>query len=188
MPGSIQDTGSGLDIPVILLVHRASADLKKQDYENIIVINSADGTAPEFFQAALDEHKTNAVYGFLSEYDYLASEDAITRVLQYISNPYIGAVYSDSIIMAHNNIPQILPPFSKEVYDGVSINSPLFVPAQTIQPWDTSLQSAYFFDYFKKIGRQTLLAHIPHPIIATKYHPVNHDEVKGITNKYGKRQ
>jgi hypothetical protein len=187
MSGNPSSAGSSANIPVILLVHRASADLKQQTHENVIVINSADGTAPEFFQAALEKHKTNAIYGFLSEHDYLATEDAIEHVVRYISNPYIGGAYADNILMAHNNIPQVLPPFSKEVYQHVPINVPLFVPTQSLREWDTSLKSAYFFDYFKKIGHQTLLAHIPHPIIATKYHPTSNEEVSKIVQKYGQR-
>ena len=185
MSRNSQHSGSGPEVPVILLVHRKVANLKKQTYKNIIIINSEDGTTAQFFQTGMEQHKVEGIYGFLSEYDYLAEEDAIEKVVGTLNNPFAAAIYTDSVIVAHNNIPQVFPPFCKHTYDFSIINTPLFVADNMLKTWDTTLQHAYFFDYFKQIGTKNMLKHIPEPLIATTYHEIPQEEIKKVQQKYG---
>jgi len=186
MSGNTEHTTDKQDIPVILLVHRAKAGLIKQTYENLMIISSGEGSAAEFFQANIKEDKAEALYGFLSEHDYLATEDAIEKIAKLlIEDPYIGAVYCDGIIRAHNDTPQIFPPFSKESYTTCIINTPLFAQHNLLQEWDEELNSTYFYDYYKKLGATTLVGHIPEPLILTKYNPTSSEEIQKVREKHG---
>jgi len=172
-------------IQVVLFIHRKSPDIIKQSYDQIAIVNSADGTAPEFFQAAMNQYKFEGIYGFLSEHDYLTSEDSIAKVVECIDNPYIGGVYSDSYLRSFALIPQIFPSFSRDAYLSSIINTPLFISSSVACPWNTKLKTAYFFDYFKRVGAQSLLAHIPQPLVITDYHSILQEEINEVNQQYG---
>ena len=183
MSGNIKHSGSGPQVPVILSVHRAKADLVAQNYENLVIVTSKEGTAQEFFNKTIREYNVDGIYGFLSEFDYLMGDDAISEVVNAISNQYVGAVYSDSLLLADNYQPQMYPPFSAESYEGIVVNTPLFMVRSVLQQWNTELQTAYFYDYFKRIANRTLVAHIPKALIATKKHPVSIKEIQEVCLK-----
>lgn len=176
---------SPIDVQVVLFVHRKTPLLVKQSYDKIIVVNSADGTAPEFFQAGLNQYNIDGIYGFLSEYDYLACETSIEKIIEAIGNPYFGAVYCDGYIKNYGLIPQIFPSFCKDTLKSAVINTPLFVGSGVVDEWDTKLETAYFFDYFKKLGRKTMLCQVPEPLIVTEYHTTSQDEINQVNQKYG---
>lgn len=184
MSGNPANTTSAPEVPVILFVHRQEVNLKQQTYGNIIIVNSADGSAPEFFQAGIEKHRMDGIYGFLSEYDYLTQEDSVQVIVDTLNNPYVGAVYTDNVLVAHNSIPQIFPAFSKNTLDFSVINVPLFLSSNLLRPWDTSLNTTYFYDYFKQLGMRTLLAHIPQPLVATQWHQISAEEINKVRQKY----
>ncbi len=176
---------SGPNIPVILFVHRKDPGLVKQLYEHIIIINSDEGTAPQFFQSALENNKIEGLYGFLSEHDNFTTEESVTTIVDSMDNPYVGGVYSDNYMFARNFVPQILPAFSRDTLKSNIINTPLFISSKIAREWDTSLETAYFFDYFKKLGQTTVLAHIPEPLIVTINHHTSNEEINKIVKQYG---
>tara|TARA_R110000803_G_scaffold41244_1_gene88723 strand:- start:5236 stop:5805 length:570 start_codon:yes stop_codon:yes gene_type:complete len=181
------DTGSGAKVPVILLVHRAKHDLIEQTYKPLFIVEcKEDVSAPFFFNSAQKEYiEQKAIVGFLSEYDYLWSEDSVQKAVDTISNnKYFGAVYSDIVLMARSPVPQVMPAFSRDTYNNLPINVPMFSYSQMLKQWDTDLKTTYFFDMFKKLGDRTLLAHVPEPLFSSKYHMIETEELKTVREKY----
>lgn len=182
-----RDTKADSKLPVILLVHRAKHDLIEQSYDDVFIIECGeDVSAPFFFNSAQKEYiNQKAFIGFLSKYDYLTTEDSVQKAVDAVhGNHYFGAVYSDTILLAHSPVPQVMPAFSRNTYNHLPVNVPMFSYSQLLEQWDTEVKTTYFFDMFKKLGGKTLLAHVPTPLFSSKYHMIETDELKMLREKH----
>ena len=189
MPGqNIPNTSDNTKLPVIIAVHRAEHQLTEQSYKPIFIIECEDASipAPTFFNMAQKDYIGQpCVMIFLSEFDFLTSANSAQVIVKRaFKSKYFGGMYSDSLVLAHTPIPQVMPAFSRHTYNLIPVNNPMFIHGQALTEWDEDLSVAYFFDMFKKLGKSTLLAHIPEPLISSIYHPIDQEELQKVKNKY----
>lgn len=185
MSRDISSEEDNKNIPVILCVMRPDAELEiiQQTHPTMMVISCANKAAstPKFFNTVQREYGSkDIILGFLSEYDYLTDETSISRIVEVIANGVFGAVYGDFILLKDVfRIPQTTPSVNRKNSDMI-VNCPLFIKGSFMQEWNEELESAYFFDMFKKLSRSTLMYHLPNPIVSTIYHKVNGKEFEEV--------